>query len=267
MKLRHYLSPTKYQLQLSLLIVVGLSLAACSSSTSLEEGNVVPLSEKVESRGRSVQVTNPAAATKVEQIFAANSFSTSSTNSNDEYRIAPLDVVEISVFGVPELTRTVQVNSSGTINLPLIREVQAGGRTSGELERDIAAILNRNYLQQPQVSVYVKEFNSQRITVDGAVKSPGIFPITGKTSLLQMIALAGGLDPVADPAGILVFRMVENKRMAARFDLRRIRSGKRDDPLLQAGDIVMVDQSAARTTLRDVKDVMPLSGLFSLLVF
>jgi polysaccharide export outer membrane protein len=117
------------------------------------------------------------------------------------------------------------------------------------------------------VSVYVKEFNSQRITVDGAVKSPGIFPITGKTSLLQMIALAGGLDPVADPAGILVFRVVENKRMAARFDLRRIRSGKRDDPLLQAGDIVMVDQSAARTTLRDVKDVMPLSGLFSLLVF
>jgi len=250
-----------------LLIVVGLSLGACSSGTSLEGGTVVPLSENVEPGDQSVKVTSAAAATRVEQIYAANSFSGNSANDNDDYRIAPLDVIEISVFGVPDLSRTVQVNSSGTINLPLIREVQAGGRTLVELERDIATKLDQKYLQQPQVSVYVKEFNSQRITVDGAVNSPGIFPITGKTSLLQMIALAGGLNRVADPAGILVFRTAESKRMAARFDLRQVRSGKQSDPILQAGDIVMVDESATRTTLRDVKEVMPLSGLFSMLLF
>jgi polysaccharide export outer membrane protein len=257
-------SPSRYRG--SVVVILGLTLASCSGGTSLEGGNVAPTGEFAERRDQSVQVKSTAAATKVEQIFAANSAPSASTNNNDDYHIAPLDVLEISVFGVPDLGRTVQVNSSGTINLPLIKEVQAGGRTLVELEREIATKLEKKYLQQPQVSVFVKEFNSQRITVDGAVKKPGIFPISGKTSLLQTIALAEGLDTVADPAGILVFRTVEGKRMAARFDLRRIRSGKQDDPILQAGDIVMVDQSATRTTLRDVKDAMPLSGLFSLLL-
>jgi polysaccharide export outer membrane protein len=175
-------------------------------------------------------------------------------------------VIEFSVFEVPELSRTVQVNSSGKVTLPLIKEVQAGGRTASELEYEIASKLEKTYLRDPQVFISIKEFNSQRITVDGAVKGPGIFPIVGKTSLLQAIALAGGLDGVADPSGILVFRNVDGKRMAARFDLRQIRSGKKDDPWLQAGDVVMVDTSAARTTLRDVKEALPLSGLFSLLL-
>lgn len=112
----------------------------------------------------------------------------------------------------------------------------------------------------------MKEYNSQRITVDGAVKKPGIFPTTGQISLMQAIALAEGLSTVADPSGVLLFRTVDNKRMAARFDIRQVRSGKVSDPMLQAGDIVMVDESAARTTLRDIKDALPLSGLFQLML-
>ena len=86
--------------------------------------------------------------------------------------------------------------------------MQAGGRTAGELEHDIAAKLSATYLQSPQVSVFVKEYNSQRITVDGAVAKPGIFPINGQVSLMQAIARvnrvfkekAGGL--VVDYIGI-----------------------------------------------------------------
>jgi polysaccharide export outer membrane protein len=167
---------------------------------------------------------------------------------------------------VPELTRTAQVSSSGTITMPLIKTVKAGGRTSSELEREIAKKLQASYLQEPQVSVFIKEYNSQRITVDGAVKKPGIYPITGKVSLLQAIALAEGLALVADPSGVMVFRTVGDKRMGARFDIDRIRSGKQSDPMLKAGDIVMVDESAARTTLRDIKEVLPLSGLFTMLL-
>lgn len=114
--------------------------------------------------------------------------------------------------------------------------------------------------------MFVKEYNSQRITVDGAVNKPGIFPTTGQISLLQAIALAEGLTVIADPSGVLLFRTVDNKRMAARFDIREIRGGKVDDPILQAGDIVMVDESAARTTLRDIKDALPISGLFRLML-
>ena len=205
------------------------------------------------------------AAAGAQKIFAANEGPSQSGNSED-YKIAPLDVIEVSVLNVKDLDRTVQVSTSGQISLPLIKTVRAGGRTSAELERDIAKKLEATYLQSPQVSVFVKEYNSQKITVDGAVMKPGIYPITGKTTLLQAIALAEGLNLVADTSGILVFRTVNNKRQAARFDIKQVRTGKVGDPILQAGDIVMVDESASRTTLRDVKDALPLTGLFQFLL-
>jgi polysaccharide biosynthesis/export protein len=204
------------------------------------------------------------AATGPQKIFTTSSITPAASGAVD-YRIAPLDVIDISVLGVQDLSRTVQVSSSGVISLPLIKTVQAGGRTAGELEREIAAKLDATYLQSPQVSVFVKEYNSQRITVDGAVAKPGIFPINGKVSLMQAIALSQGLTVVADPSGVLVFRQMDGKRTAARFDLREVRSGKVEDPVLQAGDIVMVDESATRTTLRDIRDALPFSGLFKLL--
>jgi polysaccharide biosynthesis/export protein len=207
-------------------------------------------------------VIKGAAAASAQRIFAANA---PDNGNNDDYKISALDVVEITVLNVPELTRTVQVSTSGTITLPLVKSVRAAGRTQSQLEKDIANKLEANYLQSPQVSVFVKEYNSQKVTVDGAVLKPGIFPKNGNLSLLQAIALAEGLNTVADPTAVLVFRTVENKRMAARFDLKQIRSGQITDPMLQAGDIVMVDESSTRTTLRDITSAMPLTGLFSLL--
>jgi polysaccharide biosynthesis/export protein len=204
------------------------------------------------------------AAANAQKIFAKNADNSPGT-AGDDYKISPLDVIDVSVFGVKDLDRTVQVSSSGMITLPLINQVHAGGMTQAQLERAIAKKLDASYLQSPQVSVFVKEYNSQRVTVDGAVKKPGIFPTTGRISLLQAIALAEGLSDVADPSGILLFRTINNKRMVARFDLKQVRGGKVSDPILQAGDIVMVDESSTKTTLREIKEVMPLSGLFSLL--
>lgn len=206
-----------------------------------------------------------AAAVSAQKVFAENQ-SLSGSQESADYKIAALDVVEITVFGVPDLNRTAQVSTNGMISLPLIKSVKAGGKTQSQLEKEIARKLEAGYLQSPQVTVFVKEFNSQKITVDGAVQKPGIFPVSGQTSLLQAIALAEGLTTVADPSGVLIFRIVGEKRLAARFDLKQVRSGKIQDPILKAGDIVMVDESATRTTLRDVKDALPLSGLFQLLL-
>lgn len=245
----------------ALCVLCALVLVACSRGSSIgkSEGN----GTFVET-GKQEAIGGKAAA-NAQKIFASND-SQSQQGAGDDYKISALDVLDINVFGVQELNRTVQVSSSGIISLPLINQVKAGGRTSTQLETDIARKLSANYLQSPQVSVFVKEYNSQRVTIDGAVKKPGIFPTTGRISMLQAIALAEGLNEVADPTGILLFRTVNNKRMAARFDLKQIRSGKVADPILQAGDIVMVDESSTRTTLRDVKDALPLTGLFQLLL-
>jgi polysaccharide biosynthesis/export protein len=207
----------------------------------------------------------PALSGKAQQsaqkIFSSKALANPSNTSGD-YKISGLDVLQIAVLGLKDLDTTVQVSSSGMISLPLVKTVKAGGKTTTELEQDIAKKLSATYLQSPQVTVFIKEYNSQRVTVDGAVMKPGIFPIVGHMSLMQSIALAEGLNRVADPSGVVIFRQINNQKQAARFDLRMVRAGKTPDPSLIAGDIVMVDESAARTTLRDVNEYLPFSGLF-----
>lgn len=179
-----------------------------------------------------------------------------------EYRIGPLDLITISVFGVPELNQDVRVNTGGKISLPLIGSLQAGGRTIQELEQDIATKLSANLLQSPQVTVFIKEFTSQRVTVEGAVKKSGIYPLTGHTTLLQVIATADGLDELANPHALVVFRVIKGQKMAAVFDLEAIRHGAAEDPQIYGDDIVVVDVSGSKSMLRRILQAVPLLGIF-----
>lgn len=251
----------------ALVMALALVLIGCGGAPRL---NDAPRSSERAGHGgaKNPTVLEGTAASSAEAVFSGTVATAAGKNivpPPEDYKISAMDVIEVSVFQVDELTRTAQVNTHGLISLPLIGSVQAGGKTTAELETTIATKLGEKYLQSPQVTVFVKEYTSQRVTVDGAVKKPGIFATTGRLSLLQAVALAEGLNEVADPSGVLVFRTVDNRRMAARFDLAAIRKGAADDPLLMAGDVVMVDESAARTTLRDVKSALSIPGLFSLL--
>jgi len=183
-----------------------------------------------------------------------------------DYRVGAQDLLAISVFGVQDLNKEVRVNSNGQISLPLIGAVMAGGRTIPELEAELARKYSDGYLQKPQVSVFVKEFTSQRVTLEGAVVKPGIYPITGKTTLLQAIAVAGGVDDkTADLGGIVLMRQVDGKRMAAAYDLRQVRKGIIDDPLIYGDDIIVVEQSASKTALRRFIESIPVLGVFNIL--
>ena len=180
-----------------------------------------------------------------------------------DYRIGAQDLLEISVFGVEELDKEVRVNSNGQISLPLIGGVMAGGKTIPELETELGKKYAAGFLQNPQVSVFVKEYTSQRITLEGAVKKPGIYPITGRTSLLQAIALAEGVDDkVADLGGIVLMRQVDGKRKAAVYDLRLVRKGLAEDPQVYGDDIVVVEQSGSKSALRRFIETMPAIGVF-----
>lgn len=192
--------------------------------------------------------------------------STSKTGAYEgasDYRIGGQDLLQISVFGIDELSQTVRVNSNGQISLPLIGSVLAGGKTIPALEAEIASKLKKGYLQDPQVTVFIQEFASQRITLEGAINKPGIFPLTGKTTLLQAIAMAGGVDDkVADLKGVVVFRQVEGKRMGAVFDLARVRDGTMPDPQIYGDDIIVVEQSGSKSALRRFIETMPVLGFF-----
>jgi polysaccharide export outer membrane protein len=181
-----------------------------------------------------------------------------------EYRVGPQDLIEITVFQVADLNRTVRVNSAGQISLPLIGLVQAGGLTIPELEANIAKKLEARYLQNPQVTAFVKEFTSQRVTLEGAVGKPGIYPLTGRTTLLQAIALGGGVTQMADLRGVIVFRQIGGKRMAAAFDLKAVRGGDTEDPLIYGDDIVVVEESGSKTALRRFLEAMPILNVFTI---
>lgn len=183
----------------------------------------------------------------------------------DEYRIGPSDLIEISVFQVPDLSKTVRVSAQGALTLPLVGRVEAGGLTAQELEALIAKKLSESYLQDPQVSVFIKEYISQRVTVEGSVNKPGVFPISGRTTLLQAIAMAGGLDKLADQNEIMLFRdRRDGTRENIKYDLEPIRKGEADDPVLSTSDVIVVGKSGARSTMKDITETLRDISIFGL---
>jgi polysaccharide biosynthesis/export protein len=157
----------------------------------------------------------------------------------------------------------VQVGDNGTINLPLVGETLASGKTVEELQRDLAARLGAKYLQSPQVTVLVKEFNSSRVTISGAIAKPGVYPFRGE-SLLQFVAIAGGFTPDANSV-VLVLRQNNGQRSAAKFNVGAIQNGSAQDAAIQAGDVLVADSSIAKKGLNSILKVLPLAGVFALL--
>ena len=169
-----------------------------------------------------------------------------------EYRVGSQDLMEIAVFGQPELTRTVRVNSRGQISLPLVGQIEAVGLTSQQLERLIADRLTEKYLQDPQVTVFIKEFTTLRFTVEGAVNKPGVYPLVGQMTLLRALAVGGGQGALSAVGEVMLFRVASNgERVTQIFDVEQIRSGETLDPLIQNDDLVVVKRSKARVALKD----------------
>lgn len=179
-----------------------------------------------------------------------------------DYRIGPSDLLKITVFGVEELERQARVNSNGQITLPLIGGVMAGGKTIPELEQELAGRYSDGFLQNPQVSVFVEEYTSQRVTVEGSVGKPGIYPITGQMTLLQAIAMAEGLDELADQRGVVLFRQVNGERRAAAFDMTAVRSGQMLDPQIYGDDIIVVERSGSKTVVREFLNRLSAFAMF-----
>jgi polysaccharide export outer membrane protein len=181
------------------------------------------------------------------------------------YRIGPFDTISVEVFGADALKSEGLVGASGTFGVPLIGQVQAGGLTTVELSDLIAERLRGRYLRNPQVSVTVKEVRSQRVTVDGAVKQPGIYPVIGRMTLQQAIATARGTDEFARLSQVAVFRTVGTQQMAALFDLKGIREGRQVDPEIYGNDVVIVGENLARRIFKEAAQTLPVLGVFQVI--
>jgi len=172
---------------------------------------------------------------------------------NYEYRIGEYDVLEIEVFQVEELRRKARVNSRGYVSVPLIGAVKVEGLAVEEAERLIAEKLAENYLQDPHVTIFIEEYESQRFTVEGEVKDPGVFPIKGPTTLLQAIAMADGLGRLADTEGIILFRTDKQGRTVGYIvDINRLRLGEVQDPVLADEDMIIVPRANDKALIEGI---------------
>jgi polysaccharide biosynthesis/export protein len=166
--------------------------------------------------------------------------------------LGPNDRISVSVFGVPDAGGTVRADSTGRIALPLAGEININGKTTREVEQALAEAYARSYIRNPRVTVNIVELVSQQVTVDGEVAQPGLYPVVGDMTLLRAIASARGTTEFARLSHVVVFREVDQKRLAALYDVRAIRSGLYQDPKIYPNDVIVVGTSQARRIFRDV---------------
>ena len=160
-----------------------------------------------------------------------------------DYIIGPEDVLDITVWKNVDLSKTVQVRPDGRISLPLIGDVVAVSRTSAQLTEEISTRL-KSYMENPTVSIVVKEVNSYAIFVLGEVVKPGRLPLKSKTTLLQAITLASGFTPVASRNKIVIFRFAKDgdplMKIKASYDDIVLRDGINQNIELKPGDTIVV---------------------------
>ena len=159
----------------------------------------------------------------------------------ESYVIGQGDLLEIFVWRNEQLSREVVVRPDGKISLPLIQDVQAEGLRILQLKDQITRRFSE-YLEHPKVTVIVKEINSYKVSVLGRVVKPGVYPITGNTTLVEAISMAGGFTEWANRRKITVIRNEGDKKKKFRVNYKKIISGK--DPsqniTLERGDTIVV---------------------------
>lgn len=178
------------------------------------------------------------------------------------YRIAPLDTLSIKIFKMPDLSGDYEVDLTGNISMPLIGAISAVELTTVELDRKLTEGFGSRYLEKPDISVGVKSSSRRSVTVDGAVKQSGSFPVNGSLSLIQAVAQAGGTSEDANPRRVAVFRTIGGKRQAAAFDLTDIRRGLSEDPSIYPGDIVVVDGSSNKALQKSIMNNLQILSIF-----
>lgn len=181
------------------------------------------------------------------------------------YQLGPFDVIDIHVFRMTDFDQTTSLDGNGNIRVPLIGEVMAADHTTAEVAREIERRLGASYLEQPQVTVTIRDPVSNKVVVDGAVVQPGAYPIEGRLSLSTAVALAHGQDKLADMRSVAIFRTIGGERQVARFDVSRIRRGDDPDPEVYRGDVVVVGTSGLKSAIQVVAAVAPLFTFASIL--
>lgn len=186
-----------------------------------------------------VLITLSMGCTAAQELAKGDSVRTQA--AEQDYRIGPEDLLYISVWKNESLSRTMPVRPDGKISLPLLNDVQAAGLTPMQLQNMLTNRLSE-YIASPEVSVIVQEVRSQKVSVIGEVKTPGRYPISNSTTVVDVLAQAGGFSDFASPSRIVVLRTDGEavKRIPFNYDKVVSARMRSENLYLQPGDVVVV---------------------------
>jgi polysaccharide export outer membrane protein len=225
------------------LFVSAVALLALSASVSAQDvtnAANTPLAATsapgVAAASETADATPTAAATATPVTSIENAI----LNSSRDYKIGPEDLLDISVWKNPELSRTVPVRPDGKVSLPLVNDIQAAGLTPTDLRLQLTQKFSE-YMPSPEVAVIVREVHSVKVAVVGSVKTPGRYELKSPATVLELIALAQGLTDFASRDRIVILRQANGTTTRIPFNYRKVASG--DDQanlVVQSGDIIVV---------------------------
>jgi len=173
-----------------------------------------------------------------------------------DYRLGLGDVIAVTVLNADQFNRKLRVDSAGKVSLPLLGNLQVAGLTPQEVEQVIADVLREKYMNDPQVSVFVEESASLRFSIEGAVKTPNVYPLKGRVTLLQAIAAGGGFTKMADTSQVRILRGTGSAQQILMFDADKIREGLASDPVVLGNDAIIAVPSTAKTVLYETLDTI-----------
>ena len=186
--------------------------------------------------GQAPKPATPQSSTPAPAVVAAPA-----VNLPADYVIGPDDLLGIVYWKDKDMTTDAHVRPDGRIALPLLNEVLAAGLTPEQLREKLTEE-SRKYMEDPNITVVVRAINSRKAFITGEVNKPGPYPLTGPTSVMQLIAMAGGLREYANSKGIVIMRTENGKPISLKFNYKDVVAGKnlKQNIELKPGDTVVV---------------------------
>ena len=242
----------------ALIILCILVLQGCGTNSSIE----VP-EGRFEDISTSKAEMNALTAEGAVGLNNTGAISRASSLSNSGYEVGPDDVLTVNVFLIEELSGNYMVSGRGEITLPLVGSIKVAGMAVEEIEMILTAAYSEKYLENPDITVFVSDYQSQRVTILGEVNMPGVYPLRGTTTLLEAIALARGTSRIADLETVILFREENKKVYGYVVHLGDVMSGMKPDPAVFGNDSIVVPEDGSASFLRGFSLGVPGFGGYS----
>lgn len=236
---------------------IGLSTRKCIGAWILAGGSALLLSACADS-------PEPVIGAAATQPVAELGQSDYAWTRSRTYLLRPSDKISVNVFREPDFSLdTVQIGVEGNISMPMLGSIPAAGMSAEALEDDITARLARVGLKSPAVAVNIAEYASHLVTVEGAVREPGVYSFQPGARLSSAIALASGPERTAKTTQVAVFRETAQGVAVAKFDYAMMSEGTMLDPVLEPGDRVVMGTDGLSVFWQDFIRAVPVFGIFA----